>query len=180
MCYKHPQTPAVVNCGQCGVGMCAACNSNAYFRLSNSQGQAICDNCSLTMAQENYNLSSSWVKRRTVKIIICTLLCIIGIGAFMFKFNLPVLFISWFLSGVVSSIGQKDTRSTYQQAKDAIDDAQHPIVNTVSKIIGNILFCPIFIIFNLIGLARGKKECKEDKRSLENVRQAISKVDSAS
>jgi len=176
-CYFHPQAEGVVNCGKCGVAMCKECEQNAFFRLDGGTGQALCNRCSLSEAQENVNFESQWLKKRKVKIIFMAVFVFVGAIAFLSSQNengLGVLLGCWFVSGLISNIGsQKAPQSVKSQVKDVINEYRYPISTIIGKIIGTTFFAPFILLANLIGYFRTKSAYKKDLQVLETIKEII-------
>lgn len=172
-CYFHPAVEGVVTCGKCGVAMCRECEQNAFFRLDNGNGQALCNRCSLVAAQENVDFGKSYLKSRLIKLIICAVLVFSGLIA-MWIYNAQedsaggifIAVILWAISGAVSKIGDRNNDSIKTQIKDAVDEYNHPISSLLGKIIVNAIFGPIMLLINIYGYMAYKALHKKDLEKL--------------
>lgn len=177
-CYFHPDRDGVVVCGNCGVAMCHECETNAFFRLDNGKGQALCNRCSLNHAQEIVDFESSFIKSRLRKIIICAVLIIVGLLPWVVIGDdvgtaFVLTLICWGLAGIIQTWGQKDNRSVKEQVKDAAYEYDHPITNWIFSIVFHVLFSPIYLLANLIGYFRDKSEYREDLANLNAIKDAL-------
>ena len=176
-CYFHPQVEGVVTCGKCGVVMCKECEQNAFFRLAGGTGQALCNRCSLTEAQDIVNSESRWLIMRMIRIIITSLLVIGGIIAFLVTkggYGFANMFVCWFIAGLVVNIGnQKAPQSVASQVREAVNEYRYPISTMIGKIIGTTLFAPIFLLTNLIGYFQTFIQYKKDLKDLETIKERL-------
>lgn len=180
-CYLHPQAEGVVACGKCGVAMCKECEEKAFFRLDGGTGQALCNCCSLVEAQSVVDFEASWLKKRIIKLIFCTIFIVSGlIGFFTFSSSgdkasgILCTVIFWAISGAVANIGNKtDNDSVKSQVKNAAYEYEHPFMNMIIRIIINALFGPILLIAHFIGYIRTKSQYAEDFQILETIKAAV-------
>lgn len=155
-CYFHPQAEGVVSCGKCGVAMCKECEANAFFRLDGGKGQALCNRCSLSEAQANVDFESSWLKKRIVKLIFCS------------------IFVVWAISGAIANIGnKKNNDSVKNQVWNAAYEYNHPFMSMIIGIIVNAIFGPILLITHFIGYVRTKAQYNKDLQDLETIKAAV-------
>lgn len=180
-CYLHPQTEGVTTCGKCGVAMCKECETNAFFRLDGGKGQALCNRCSLIEAQENVDYESSWLKKRLVKLIICSIFVISGlffllalcfsgyIGSGVF-----LAVILWAISGAIANIGIKENNeSVKDQVSSAVFEYDHPFMNMIIKIFVNAILGPFLLISHIISYIKTKNQYKKDIQVLEELKAAL-------
>ncbi len=184
-CYLHPQVEAIATCGKCGVAMCKDCETNAFFRLDGGKGQALCNRCSLISAQENVDYLSNWLKKRMIKLIICTALAVVGIIAFVaMSFGsgdeesiiggILTAIILWAIAGAIANIGnKKNNESVKSQVWDAAYKYNHPISSAIIGIIVNALFGPLCVIANWIGYLRTKSQYKKELNDLAAIQTAL-------
>ncbi len=180
-CYFHPQAEGVVTCGKCGVSMCKDCESNAFFRLDGGKGQALCNRCSLSEAQAVVDFESKWLKKRIVKLIICTILVVSGIVSLLIMnmrgelgtgiFN---AIIYWAISGAIANIGnKKNNDSVKDQVWNAAYEYNHPFMHMIISILINAIFGPILLIAHFIGYMKSKAEYKKDMEVLEKIKSVV-------
>lgn len=180
-CYFHPQAEGVVTCGKCGVAMCRECETNAFFRLDGGKGQALCNRCSLEEAQANVNYEASWLKKRMIKLIICSIFVAIGLIALLICNSAGDLgtgifyaIIMWAISGAIANIGnKKNTDSVKNQVWEAAYEYNHPFMHMIIGIIVNAFFGPILLIAHFIGYARTKSQYSKDLQILETIRASV-------
>ena len=179
-CYFHPQAEGVVTCGKCGIAMCKECEEKAFFRLDGGTGQALCNRCSLTEAQANVNFKSSWLKRRMIKLIFCSIFVIIGLIALLsYKASgelgtgIFLAIICWAISGAISNIGNKNNDSVKNQVRNAAFEYNHPFLSMIAGIIGNAIFGPIILIIDFIGYAKIRVQYSKDLKDLETIKAAM-------
>lgn len=181
-CYFHPQVEGVVTCGKCGVAMCRECESNAFFRLDGGKGQALCNRCSLSEAQANVDFDVSWLKKRMVKLIFCTIFVVAGLIAFLTCYasgdvgsGIFTTIILWAIAGVIANFGhKKNNGSVKSQVRDAAFEYEHPVTNMIFGILFNAIFGPILLISHFVGYARTKSQYKNDLQDLEILKSKIS------
>lgn len=180
-CYFHPQAEGVVTCGKCGVAMCRECESNAFFRLDGGKGQALCNRCSLDEALATVDFESSWLKKRMVKLIFCTIFVVLGL-ILLLSMNASgdigtgvfYTVILWAISGAIANIGnKKNNGSVKNQVWEAAYEYNHPFMHMIIGIIINAIFGPILLIAHFIGYMRTKSEYKKDLEVLETIRYAV-------
>lgn len=166
MCYFHPQAEGVSTCAKCGIAMCRECESNAFFRTVNGTGQAFCNRCSYNQAKENVDFCKSWLIKKSIMLVICTIL--IAIGAFFAYIALQdaeVAFvfvaILWAIAGFIMSRGQINPGSVKSQVKEALDEHVSPFLMSLVKIIVYAVFAPILLICSFIGYTRTKFDYKQ-------------------
>lgn len=175
-CFFHPEEEGVVVCGKCGVSMCRTCEANAFMRLDGGTGQALCNRCSLTEAQNVVSLESTWLKKRLVKLIICGILILLGIisvAIYGFEEGSFTTVILWFCSGVVANIGvKKDNGSVKNQVWGAMFDYNHPIMSMIISLVVNTVLAPIMLIANFIGYFRTKADYQKNLELLNTIKAA--------
>lgn len=180
-CYFHPQVESVVTCGKCGVAMCKECEANAFFRLDGGKGQALCNRCSLNEAQANVDFESSWLRKRMVKLVFCSIFILIGLIALLTSNSsgnigtgIFYAIILWAISGAIANIGnKKNNDSVKNQVWNAAYEYEHPFMSMIIGILGNAFFGPILLITHFIGYARTKNQYKKDLQDLENLKSMI-------
>lgn len=180
-CYFHPQAEGVVSCGKCGVSMCKECESNAFFRLDGGKGQALCNRCSLTEAQANVAFEESWLKKRMVKLVFCSIFIVAGLIAFLTcnssgDMGTGVFFaiIFWAISGAIANIGnKKNNGSVKNQLYDAAYEYNHPFMHMIIGILVNAVFGPFLLIAHFVGYSRTKSQYKRDLQDLEMIKASI-------
>ena len=180
-CYFHPQAEGVVSCGKCGVAMCKECEANAFFRLDGGKGQALCNRCSLSEAQANVDFESSWLKKRMVKLIFCSIFVVIGLIALLIcnssgDMGTEVFYaiILWAISGAIANIGnEKNDDSVKNQVWNAAYEYNHPFMSMIIGILANAVFGPILLITHFIGYARTKAQYNKDLQDLETIKAAV-------
>lgn len=180
-CYLHPQAESVVTCGKCGVAMCRECESNAFFRLDNGKGQALCNRCSLTAAQENVDFEASWLKKRMIKLVFCGIFVLVGIISFFTGYSnsgiadaIFFAIIPWAIAGVIANIGAKQNNGSLKsQAKDAVYEYEHPILSFLIGVVVYGFLGPFLFIANIVGYMRTKADYKRDLESLEIIRASV-------
>lgn len=176
-CYFHPGVDGVVTCANCGVAMCRDCESNAFLRMGDGTGKALCNRCSLTTQQDYVTQLSAWLKKRMIKLIICSVLVLFGLvniltgHIFVSKEILMGTLISWLIAGIVSNVGEEKVPKTF---KEEVDEIRHPFVTFMSKIIGYIVAAPIFILFGLVGYLRTYFSYKKEVAFLNRIKSANS------
>lgn len=161
--------------------MCRECEANSFFRLDGGKGQALCNRCSLDEAQATVDFESSWLKKRMVKLIFCTIFVALGLILLLFMnasgdIGTGVFYaiILWAISGAIANIGnKKNNNSVKNQVWEAAYEYNHPIMHMIIGIIINAIFGPIFLIAHFIGYMRTKSEYKKDLEVLETIKSAV-------
>lgn len=155
-CYFHPQAEGVVSCGKCGVAMCKECEANVDFE-------------------------SSWLKKRMVKLIFCSIFVVIGLFALLIynssgDMGTGVFYaiILWAISGAIANIrNKKNNDSVKNQVWNAAYEYNHPFMSMIIGIIVNAIFGPILLITHFIGYARTKAQYNKDLQDLETIKAAV-------
>ncbi len=174
-CYHHPEVESVVNCGKCGIAMCRDCETNAFFRTDNGTGQALCNRCSLVEAQNIVGFESSWLKKRLIKLIFCSVFVGLGLLSLLSEnYGIPSLIICWLISGLIANIGvKKQEGSVKSQVWSAAYDYNHPIMSLIINIVVYTIFAPIMLISNLIGYIKTKSSYKKNLENLNTIKNSI-------
>ncbi len=177
-CYFHPEIEGVVTCGKCGVAMCKECETNAFFRLDGGKGQALCNRCSLTEAQDIVSFESSWLKKRKIKLIFCSIFVLIGLLILIFSKpkgdGIFGAIIFWAISGAIANIGNKKNNDTVKnQVWSAIYEYEHPFMSAIIGIVVNGIIGPIMLIAHFIGYFRTKADYAKDLEILEKIKGVV-------
>ncbi len=171
-CYFHPAIEGVVTCGKCGVAMCRECEQTAFYRMDNGTGRALCNRCSLTSVQENVNFKKSFLVKRLIKVVICTIL--VGAGLLCLNEDLWITVFFWAISGVVIKIGNKfEEGSVKDQVKNAAFEYDHPLLSFLIGILVNAVLAPVMLIFYFIGYIRTWIGYKRNVEELNAIRSMI-------
>ena len=170
-CSCHPNFPAVVRCGNCGIGMCKNCEEEAFFRSDNGTGQAICDRCSLKMAEANVKYDEKWLRKSRFKLIFGIFFIILGAIPLVYMITIRKrdlnsifdLIIFWAVGCAILSVGNRSKDSSVKsQVYDAIYDYNHPIMSMIIEVLIKACFAPIYMLYEIITHFRARKEYKSD------------------
>ncbi len=136
-CKFHPTAEAVTTCATCGAGMCASCETGAFFHTEDDK--PLCLECSLKEAEDDLAAEKLYQKRLWRDGIIASIIWMAGVflGAMYEVLYLLMLVAAIFL--YKSSLFASDERGFFEKLKAIF-----------WKIILGTLLLPIMFVFLLI------------------------------
>ena len=146
--------------------------------MDGGKGRALCNRCSLTEAQDIVSFESSWLKKRKIKLVFCSIFVLIGLLILLFsKAKEDGIFgaiIVWAISGAIANIGNKKNNDTVKnQVWSAIYEYEHPFMSLIIGIVINGIFGPIMLIAHFIGYFRTKADYVKDLETLETIKRIV-------
>lgn len=125
-CARHPQTPAVAHCGQCGAALCADCKDITAYEYDN---KPLCIDCNIKVMESNISALKSTKRWSMVKFILLAFIVFIAFSIYSSNpGNWDTIFAAWIVAaigGIFSTINMA-RRSEAEKAADDIYTRYNP------------------------------------------------------
>lgn len=178
-CARHPQSPAVATCGNCGSAMCKDCKDLSVYTLDN---MPMCIDCNLLYMETNIKHLKKTKRWSLVKFIVLAIIVLVALSIWRDQpddFN--HIFAAWMvaaLGGIFSTLSMIG-RSTAEEAADELytrlnpnDGYSYQAAGCLGRIVAAVLFAPLYTIGYTIkhffrwisssnGLSKAQKEYEE-------------------
>lgn len=178
-CARHPQSPAVATCGNCGSAMCKDCKDLSVYTLDN---MPMCIDCNLLYMETNIKHLKKTKRWSLVKFIVLAIIVLVALSIWRDQpddFN--HIFAAWMvaaLGGIFSTLSMIG-RNTAEEAADELytrlnpsDGYSYQAAGCLGRIVAAVLFAPLYTIGYTIkhffrwisssnGLSKAQKEYEE-------------------